>query len=95
MKVIPKQTEMIAFQYKENREFYINIGKYLKDITYRVEEPNDKCPTNKFIIVLSNKQKIELEEGDYLVIGKDYNSVVSEEIFKKEYIEINCRNEEL
>lgn len=89
MKVIPKQTEMIAFQYKEDREFYINVGKYLKNINFRVEEPNDKCSTNKFIIILSNEQKLELQEGDYIVIGKNYNGVVSEDLFEEEFIRLD------
>lgn len=86
MKVISKTREFKAIEIDDSREFYVNVGKYLNDDKYKIE---DEGYCSKFYFV-EGDNKISVKQGDYLLISEDGNTVVytDRETFKENYVEI-------
>lgn len=86
MKVISKTKEFNAIEINDSREFYINVGKYLNDDQYVIE---DEGYCSKFYLVDDNG-KHEVRSGDYILIEAFGTQVmyITKENFKENYVEI-------
>lgn len=86
MKVISKTKEFNAFEIDNSREFYINVGKYLNDDEYEIE---DRGYCSKFYLVDDNG-KHEVTKGDYILIEASRKQLmyITKENFKESYVEI-------
>ena len=87
MKVINKTKEFNAIEIDDSREFYINVGKYLSDDEYEIE---DKGYCSNFKLINNDGSKTTVKQGGYILIDTDMKTLIyiSRENFKENYVEI-------
>lgn len=87
-KVINKQKVYTAIKFDDSREFYINIGKYLKKDDYKLKKDN----IYREFIFISDFGEIKLNIGDYILICEDEIVVINNMTYKNNFIEIKEEN---
>lgn len=71
MLVIPKQLLYRAIRIEDSPEFYLNIGKYLNEKCYKIENNSYICNL-KYTFIFKNNQ-IQGKYGDYILIDVNDN----------------------
>lgn len=87
MKVISKMKKFDAIKVDDSREFYFEIGKYLRDEEYALVNGNGYHPSLKLVC---GDNEINLKESDYILISEDGKNVscISKDDFQNDFIEI-------
>ena len=92
MKVVSKQKEYIAIKVNFSAEFFIQVGKYLREDQYVIKVENDVRQrfTSNELFLKFNDREIKVEKGFYILLDVvDKNiAYVSEDVYKSDYLEL-------
>lgn len=90
MKCISKSIEYYVLEVKENKDFYIKLGKYLDEKFYEIKTVDEKWGKFEELFLKKDEQKIHAKEKHYILINSNTGNFkyISKDEYETEYVEI-------
>lgn len=90
MKVISKSIEYKVIEVKDDRQFFIEIGKLLDEKSYTLKETETRWGKCQAVFLSINGQEIEAKENHYILVNQETSKIkyITKEEYEEEFVEL-------
>lgn len=90
MKVISKSIEYKVIEVKEDKQFYIEIGKLLDAKDYTLKEIEGRWGKHQAVFLNIDGREIETKENHYILVNQEKSTLkyITKEEYEEEFVEL-------